>query len=353
MLYELELLTLEPVKAALAFGAILGLVFGALAQISRFCLRRGLVGQGRDRQQALGTWLTALLVALVATQGAAYLGYADFSEHRFAQAGLPLVAIVLGGLAFGAGMVLTRGCISRLTVLSASGNLRALFVIATFAIVAHATLKGVLAPARVAIGAQTVDLGAAATASGWVGGPLFWTALVAAGLALVIYRARPRPLHVALAVLIGLLVPLGWVGTGVLLYDEFEPIALESLSFTAPWSETLFWTVASSAIPAGFGTGLVGGVIGGAFLSAALRGELILSSFESPQQTLRYIAGGALMGFGGVLAGGCTLGAGLSGVSTLSASAVLALGAIMIGARVTDRVLANQGEGGSTLVPAE
>ncbi|NNK79006.1 MAG: YeeE/YedE family protein [Litoreibacter sp.] len=353
MLYELELLTLEPVKAALIFGALLGLGFGALAQITRFCLRRGLVGQGRDRQQALGTWLTALLVALIATQGAAYFGYADFSEHRFAQAGLPFAAIVLGGLAFGAGMVLTRGCISRLTVLSASGNLRAVFVIATFAIVAHATLKGVLAPARVAIGAQTVDLGEAATASGWVGGPLFWSALAAIGLAAVIYRARPRPLHIVLAALIGLLVPVGWIGTGVLLYDEFEPIALESLSFTAPWSETLFWTVASSAIPAGFGTGLVAGVIGGAFLSAAFRGDLELSSFETPQQTLRYIAGGGLMGFGGVLAGGCTLGAGLSGVSTLSVSALLALGAIMVGARLTDRALAGQSTGDSSLVPAE
>ena len=85
-------------------------------------------------------------------------------------------------------------------------------------------------------------------------------------------------------------------------------------------------------MPAGFGVGLIGGVLVGAFLSAATRSELSLVSFADSRETLRYGAGGVLMGVGGVLAGGCTIGAGLSGVSTLSVAAILALLSIVAGA---------------------
>jgi uncharacterized membrane protein YedE/YeeE len=352
MLFETFETEITPIMASVIFGILLGAVFGAAAQISQFCLRRGVVGSGSDRMSALGVWLTALLVAVIGTQLAVGLGYVDFSGHRFAVAELPFAAILLGGVLFGAGMVLTRGCVSRLTVLGATGNLRALSVLVVFAIVAHATLKGVLAPLRVSLGAATVDMGEASLLSGLPGGAPVWTGLVIAVIAALVLRSGARRRDLALAAVIGALVPLGWVGTGFLLLDEFDPIPLESLSFTAPWSETLFWGIASTSIPAGFGTGLVGGVIAGSLAAAALRGEAKLISFSSPQETLRYLAGGALMGFGGVLAGGCTVGAGLSGVGTLSVAAILALAAIMAGGRITDRLVDRQGSG-LIGVPAE
>ena len=352
MLFETFDTEITPMAASVIFGALLGLVFGVAAQISRFCLRRGIVGGGAERSSALGVWLTALLIAILGTQAAAWLGYVDLSEHRFATSEVPVLAILVGGLLFGAGMVLTRGCVSRLTVLGATGNLRALVVIATFAIVAHATLKGVLASARVSLGSVTVDVGDAALLSALPGGALIWGGLVAALIVAVVLRSGARSRDLVLAAMIGALVPLGWVGTGFLLYDEFDPIALESLSFTAPWSDTLFWAIASTSIPAGFGTGLVGGVIVGSFLSALVRSELNLVSFGAPNETLRYLAGGSLMGFGGVLAGGCTVGAGLSGVGALSFAAILGLVAIMAGGRITDRLLDRQSLG-PVGVPAE
>ena len=94
-----------------------------------------------------GVWLTALAVAVLGTQTAVAFGIIGFDDHRFMASELPVLAIVVGGALFGAGMVLTRGCVSRLTVLSGSGNLRAALVIVIFAIVAHATLKGILPPA--------------------------------------------------------------------------------------------------------------------------------------------------------------------------------------------------------------
>ena len=337
MLFELYDLPFDVQGAHLLLGLTLGLIFGVAAQISRFCLRRGVVA-GPDRAPALGTWTAALATAIVATTFATWAGWIDLSDHRLLANDLPLLAVVIGGLAFGVGMVLTRGCVSRLTVLGGTGNLRALSVLVVFALVAHATLKGVFAPVRVALGSVTTDIGIGSLAE-LPGGLLTWAAVLVAGLVAAVAVLRPRPLHVALAVVIGLSVAAGWVATGLLLMDEFDPLPVQSMAFTSPWADTLFWTVASSAIPAGFGVGMVGGVLGGAFLSALIRGELAFASFTDAPQTLRYTAGGALMGFGGVLAGGGTVGAGLSGVSMLSIAAIVALLSIAAGALITDRAL--------------
>jgi len=238
-------------------------------------------------------------------------------------------------LMFGAGMVLTRGCVSRLTVLTGTGNLRAALVLVVFAVVAHATLKGILSPLRTTLGGFTLPLQSAALP----GSALIWAAVLAGGAALAAWRFSARGRDFALGALIGLLVPLAWIGTGYVLFDEFDPIAMESLSFTSPSAETLFWTVAASSIPAGFGTGLIGGVILGALISSLSARRFPWQSFEPPRQTGRYMAGAALMGVGGVLAGGCTVGAGLSGVPTLSLAAILALISIAVGGALTARVI--------------
>jgi uncharacterized membrane protein YedE/YeeE len=356
MFADLGFETLTAPQAAVWFGLALGLAFGALAQVTAFCLRRGLVGT--DRRGALAVWLAALAVATLGTQIAIARGWVAFDDHRLMTGALPIAAILLGGLLFGAGMVLARGCVARLTVLGAGGNLRALTVVTLFAVTAHATLKGILSPLRTSIGSVTLDLPSASLAA-LPGGAALWTGLITASAAAFALHYRPSWSLLAGAAAIGALVPLGWVGTGLVLFDEFEPIALESLSFTAPWADSLFFTVASTAIPANFGIGLIGGTLVGAGLLAALRGQFRWQSFTSPRETGRYLAGAVLMGFGGVLAGGCTVGAGLAGIPTLSVAAFLALLAMVGGALATDRLLsgAASGSAGSSpkpqAIPAE
>ena len=142
-------------------------------------------------------------------------------------------------------------------------------------------------------------------------------------------------------------------------YDDFDPVAFESLAFTAPAADTLFFTAASTAVSANFGVGLIGGVLAGSLVASLLFRSFRWQSFESPAQTGRYLAGAALMGFGGVLAGGCTVGAGLSGLPTLSISAILAVAAIAGGALVTNRLLSASATGSAApsttqaLQPAE
>ncbi len=327
MLFELYDLGLEARTLHLLAGLGLGLIFGSAAQMSRFCLRRAVAGPREERGSAGAVWLTGLATAILGFAAAAASRLVDLSDHRFLSPELPIAALVLGGLAFGTGMVLTRGCVSRLTVLSATGNLRAVLVLLAFAVTAHAALKGVLAPVRTAIGSVTVDapLGTLFASSAGIAALLLPVAFLAATLA---RRSRPGALNLALGGLIGLVAVAGWMTTSVLLFDEFDPLPVQTAAFTLPWSDTLFWTIASTAVPAGFGVGFIGGVLGGSFISAAIRRELRLQSFETPSETLRYLSGGALMGFGGVLAGGCTVGAGLSGVATGSVAALIALTSI-------------------------
>lgn len=339
--FGFEETTAREISVLLGLG--LGILFGLFAERTRFCFRRALVGE--DRRAALGVWLTALAAALLGTQAIVAAGYVDFSEHRFMVSDLPVLAIVAGGLLFGAGMVLTRGCVSRLTVLTGSGNLRALLVLVVFAIVAHSTLKGVLAPVRTALGSVTVPLGDTVSLAALPGGAWVWSGLLVLAALVIALRSGNRPGSLVLAALLGLLVPLGWAGTGYVLFDEFDPIAMESLSFTSPSAESLFFVVASSAIPAGFGVGLVGGVLIGALISSLSFGTFQWQSFDTPRQTGRYLTGASLMGVGGVLAGGCTVGAGLAGVPTLSIAALLALLSIAAGGLGMNAALSRGGAG--------
>ena len=334
-------------QAAVWFALGLGVVFGALAQVTRFCLRRALVGE--DRRQAAGVWLTALAVAVLGTQAAVAQGWIGFGAHRFMAANLPVVAIIVGGLIFGAGMILTRGCVSRMTVLTGSGNLRALLVLIVFALTAHATLKGVLAPLRTTLGSMSLSLESTALP----GNALIWAGLIALAALAYGLRSGNKAGTLVLAAFIGALVPIGWVVTGHVLQDEFDPIAMETLSFTSPAADAMFFTVASSAIPANFGAGLVGGVLIGALAAALLSGGFRWQSFESPAQTGRYLSGAVLMGVGGVLAGGCTVGAGLSGIPTLSIAALLAIGAIVTGGVLADRILRPAQRVSAGVQPAE
>lgn len=331
---------LSPTAASAVLGLILGAVFGAVSFRTRFCLRRALVSTNTpDKRNALAVWLTALGVALVGTQLSVVAGWIDFSEHRFHATDLPFALVALGGILFGAGMVLTRGCASRMSTLAGSGNVRAIIVLLLFAVTAHATLKGVLSPLRTALADFTVNV---SQITSWIESPVF--ILIAAlfcavMVAAAVINSTTSNAQLLGGALIGLLVPLGWIGTGWVLQDDFDPIVFQSLSFTSPSSDWLFWSIASTSVSAGFGVGLLFGVFSGSAATALISREFKWVSFSSPAQTGRYLSGAILMGIGGVLAGGCTVGAGLSGVSSLSISALLALGFIVLGALTTNYLL--------------
>lgn len=326
--------TLTAPKVSLFFALILGAVFGLFAEQTRFCFRRALIGQ--DRKQAAGLWMIALAVAIAGTQAAVSYELIDFSDHRFLASDAPIAAAAVGGLLFGVGMVLSRGCASRLTVLSGTGNMRALFTVLLFGLVANATLKGPLADLRIALNSYTLDLGDAASI-GTVAPIAPWIAIAA--LLWFAVSSGNRVTHLIMAAIIGALPAVAWIGTGYVLYDDFDPIAFESLAFTLPAADTVFWIVASTSVSAKFTVGLLAGVLGGAFLSGLVSRRFEWVGFTGPAQMGRYGLAAVLMGFGGVVAGGCTIGAGLAGIPTLSVTAILALVFVALGAKITQHAL--------------
>ena len=122
--------TLSAPQVSLFFALIVGIAFGGLAEQTKFCFRRAVIGH--DRRQAAGLWALALAVSVTAVQVAVYFEVITFEDHRFLTPEVPLMAAAVGGLLFGIGMVLSRGCASRLTVLSGTGNMRALFTLILF-----------------------------------------------------------------------------------------------------------------------------------------------------------------------------------------------------------------------------
>ena len=149
-------------------------------------------------------------------------------------------------------------------------------------------------------------------------------------------------MRVIIGALIGVVVVGGWVVTGIFAADEFSDAKLFSLSFTSPLGNGLQYLMTATGAKIDFGIAMIAGIIGGSFLSALAGRRLKLQSFENPQQMLRYIAARIVMGFGGVLALGCSMGQGLAGVSTLSIlslTAITAIGLGMIGGlRFVDKI---------------
>ena len=320
-------------------------IFGAAAQHSRFCLRAATVEVAEGSLgPRLAVWLVAFSAAVLSVQAASILGWLDTGNARQIAATGSLSGALIGGLMFGAGMILARGCASRLLVLSATGNLRAFVAGLLLTLVAQASLRGVLAPGREALaGLWTVPGGAgrdmlaqfdlshetAAMASG--------TALVfAAGFAA--FRHVPTTRWLA-ALVVGLTIGLGWVLTYLIAQTSFEVVPISSVTFTGPSTDTLMGLVNATGLPLGFGVGLVPGVFLGAGLTAILAGEFRLERFGPETPMERYLIGAFLMGFGAMLAGGCAVGAGLSGGAVFSLTAWVAVSAMWVGAMATHRLL--------------
>lgn len=326
-------------------GIIVGLVFGMSAQYSRFCLRAAVADvMARQWGPRFGIWIIVFSVALLSAQAVIYLGYLDVSEARQLAATGSLSGAIIGGLMFGAGMVLARGCASRLLVLSGTGNLRALLTGLLLTLVAQASLKGALAPAREYLSSLwTLSGSEGRNLLQWTGfgpGPFIMTAMGLLAFALWRAYGQGTEWRRSLAsIIVGLAITLGWVLTYHIAQNSFDVVTLSSVTFTGPATDTLMLLVNERSFPLKFGVGLVIGVFAGAAFAAALAGELKIQRFEPDMPMERYMAGAVLMGFGAMLAGGCAVGAGVTGTAIFAATAWLAIVAMWMGAMATEAIL--------------
>ncbi len=352
-----ELIALNTQVLAAAF--LLSVIFGAITQRTHFCTMGAIsdvVNMGdwtRMRQ-----WGMAAGVGMVGFALLAYGGLIDASKTLHAINRWLWLSAAVGGALFGFGMVLASGCGSKTLVRIGGGSLKSLVVMLVMGVAGFATMKGITAVLRVATVDQiTVEFSTianlphlAASALGVV--PALMTLILGLliGGTLIVWALVGREFLRFDNLLAGLgvggvIVAMWWI-SGHLGFVAEHPETLdevflatnsgrsEALSFVAPISYTLDWLMFFSDKTKVLTIGIVSvlGVIAGSAFMALLTRSFRWEGFGSTEDLANHLVGGALMGVGGVTAMGCTIGQGLTGVSTLGATSFVAVGAIVAGA---------------------
>lgn len=356
-------------------GFALAFVFGFTAARTNFCTMGALsdiVNMGSWTR--MRTWMLAVAVAMLGTAFLSATGQVDLAKSVVQRPLLPWLSLLMGGVLFGVGMTIAGGCANRNLVRLGGGSIRSLVVLTFLAIASYMTLKGLfgqwraswLDPVRFDLAAFGWTDSSLATAVGKATGlaprvalPLT-VAVVAAALLVFVFkdrRFRVNKVQVVGAVVMGAVIAAGWYVSGHLGYGEnpetLETVyfatnsrTLESLSFVGPLAYSLemllLWTDKSLHLT--FGIAAVLGTIAGAALHALSTRSFRWEGFASLADLRRQLAGAVLMGAGGVTAAGCTIGQGLSGVSTLAIGSFIAVAGIALGGVATLRFILWQEE---------
>jgi len=349
-----EIASLQIATAWWAFA--LSVVFGAVTQRSNYCT----MGAISDVTN-FGDWTRARMALAsvgVAMIGVAWLkasGTVDIGKSFYVAPKLIWLSHVVGGLAFGFGMTLASGCGSKTLIRAGSGSLRALVTLLVMAVFAWFTLRGILGVLRVAtFDAVFVTLPSSQDIPSLLGlgGNAAAGLAAAVGVALLVFafigkEFRADKWNMIGGLVVGLTVIAGWYATGRVGFIAEHPESLEaawvatnsgrpeSLTFTAPPAYLLellgFWSDKSKFVS--FGIASVLGVMAGACLMALVTKTFRWEGFAGTEDLANHLGGAALMGFGGVLALGCTVGQGLSGMSTLALGSLITVVCIVIGCR--------------------
>lgn len=327
-------------------GVAIGAALGFAIQRSRLCtfgaIEDFLVG-GDSRR--LRVFALALGIAILGTQSLVLAGLLKPAETSYVPGGLPVLSIMIGSVAFGIGMALVGTCGMGSLVRLGTGDLRGLVVVVMLGATAYATLRGIFADFRigvleqVAISLPEPGMDLPALTSRVLGFEARSLVAAAIGLGLCIFalrdaRLRRTPRLVAAGAALGVLVTAGWCLTA-LLHDDFAgPVRPQSLTFVSTIGKTVYAGLMSVQAFADFGVGSVIGVVLGAYLGARVADEFRWEAFDDDREMRRHLCGAALMGAGGILAGGCTIGQGITAGSMLALSWPIAVGGMIFGARL-------------------
>jgi uncharacterized protein len=354
-----DLAPAELTRYVLWAALVLSAAFGAIAQRTNFCTMGAVadvVNMGDWTRARM--WALAIAVATLGFNAMVGLGWIEARNTVYGGPKVLWLSGVVGGVLFGFGMVLASGCGSKSLVRVGSGNLKSLVVLLVLGVSALVTMRGATAVLRV----NTVDraalnlspgqdlpslLASASGMSATLAAALLGTAVAAVLVAWTLRRPEGRTLEVWLGGAgIGAVIAALWWVSGRLGYLAEDPNTLEqaflgtnsrrmeSLSMVAPVGYALDWLMLFSDQTKVLTLGIVSvaGILIGALLSALATGSFRWEGFGGTEDLANHLVGGALMGVGGVTALGCTIGQGLSGVSTLSLGSFIALAAIVAGA---------------------
>ena len=357
---------ISPATMVVWGGFVLAFIFGAVANKTNFCTMGAIsdvVNMGHWGRMRM--WLLTIAVAMTGANLLYYFGLIDLSKSVYQRPLLPWLSMLFGGFLFGVGMTIAAGCTNKNLVRLGGGSVRSLVVLVFLAISAYMTLKGLFGQWRASyLDPVAIDLSAFGLAtqglpqiltklSGLTEKTALLATVVVVGLGLLVFvfrdkRFRGNLSQVIGSTVLGLLIVAAWYLTGNIGHgenpDTLETVyfatntrTLESLSFVAPTAFSLellmLWTDKSMRVT--FGIATVIGVVLGSFAYAVGTRQFRWEGFASLEDLRTQLVGAVLMGFGGVTAIGCTVGQGLSGVSTLALGSFIALAGIISGAVTT------------------
>jgi len=329
------------------------LLFGIIAHKTHFCTMGAIsdwINMGSLRR--LRAWLLAMAVALLVSQLLQALGWIDLSASIYLSTNFGIGGYIVGGFLFGVGMTLGGGCGQRTLVRTGGGNLKSLVVLLVLGLTAYITLRGLLAGVRIEVFEPlSIDLSeygladqslasVVAAMSGLAPESVAKGLAVIIGLALLIYTLKDKDFRtsadaIVSGLVVGLLVAGAWLVTGVVGNDDFDPVRLETLTFIAPVGNMLNYLMTWTGSTIGFGIAVVFGVLAGSLAYAVASGNFRIETFSSRSDMLNHLYAGVLMGFGGVLSLGCTIGQGVGGFSTLALGSVVSIVFIVFGCALT------------------
>lgn len=338
------------------FGAA---IFGAIASRTQFCTMGAIsdwINMGSLTR--FRVWFLAMGLAMIVTQVMYWTGRIDLGQSIYHTTNFTWLGYIVGGLLFGVGMTIGSGCGQRTLVRLGGGNLKSLIVLIVMGLAAYMTLRGILSIVRLNINEPTTwqfaDAGLASQGlhdilSRFTGlssstGAIVLTAFL--GGAAIVFALMDRQVwarfdNLLAGIGIGVLIAGAWYTTGVIGYDDFDPTALEGVSFISPVGNTISYLMTFTGATINFGIAIVLGTLFGSFVYSLATGNFRVEGFSDTSDLLNHIVGAVLMGFGGVLALGCTIGQGITGMSTLALGSFLALGSIIVGCIFTLKVQYN------------
>ncbi len=333
----------EPQTLYILAGLFCGLLMGAAARRVRFCT----FGAVEDVILAgstvrLRTWFLAMGIAILTTQFLTSLGLIRLDQSIYHASTIQPAAAATGGIMFGFGMALAGNCGYGTIIRMSSGDLRALSVFVCMGIAAYVAARGILNPLRHAIfDPLSINISADLNSIPKVMTSLLGVSGLAAtiGICAILFAwcfasptFRKSWRDIGVAITVGLTVTLAFYLTSRISEAAMEEGRVEALSYALPPGETLIYLMTFTGTQMDFAVAAVIGTILGAFLVAAAKHDLHLEGFDEARDMRRHLLGACLMGFGGILAGGCTVGQGLSGMAAASLSAPIAVIGILIGA---------------------
>ncbi|RLJ20272.1 hypothetical protein DJ030_07115 [bacterium endosymbiont of Escarpia laminata] len=360
-------------------GGVVASIMGFVAAKTNFCTMGAIsdwINMGDTNR--LRTWFLAMVVGIVGVMVLEGLNLFSLDSTRppYRSSMFPLVDYVLGGLMFGVGMTLASGCGNKTLLRIGGGNIKSIIVFLIAGTMAYfmthtlsaetdKTLYSILffpwtrhftldLPANQDLGSLlAVITGADAGMLRLVMGGLLATII-----SFVIFRSADfrRSGEILLSgLIIGICVLFAWYITGSLLFGEEGTwleatewlegderpvgIGVQSYTFINPMGETLAYMAnPGNSLLITFGVGALVGVLLGSFAYALVSRSFRIEWFYDLRDFINHAIGAVLMGVGGVLAVGCTIGQGISGVSTLSLGSMLALASIILGSALTMKV---------------